>query len=160
MRKYSKESYKITESIMGIILLVWFFSSMALIIYCGEKGKSELIPVLFGQIFFLFGLAFLRKRDKGVLIVLAHYTIGLAIIVGSLIYIAYPKFTDLSIIDYIILGIVALSLLMGYILLIVHKFIKDKKREKIIYYIAVFLSIFGVVMLAMFEKSILRLTLK
>ncbi len=159
MRKDSKELCKKIETIMEIILLVWFVGSMALIIYCGETGKSKLIPVLFGQLFFLFGLVFLRKKDKGVLIVLAHYTTGLVIVVGFLIYIAYPTFTDLSIRDYITLGIAALSILIGYILLIVHKFIKDNKKEKNIYYTAVFLSIFGILMLVLFDKSSLKMIL-
>ncbi len=90
---------------------------------------------------------------------LAHYTTGLVIVVGFLIYIAYPTFTDLSIRDYITLGIAALSILIGYILLIVHKFIKDNKKEKNIYYTAVFLSIFGILMLVLFDKSSLKMIL-
>ena len=107
----------------------------------------------------MFGLAFLRKNDKGVLAVLAHYTIGLGIILWSLINIAYPKFTDLSLKDCITFSISILSLIVGYVLLIVHKFIKDKKKEIKVYYTAAFLSIFGVLVFVYFTRDFLYLFL-
>lgn len=147
------KKYKAYEYILSVIFIVWFIASIGLMIYFSAVEKQILVVALFGQFFFLMSLFILREKDKQVLIALAHLTVGLICIVGTLIYIAYPRFVDLGTKDLSLLSVSALAIVFGYILMVVHKFTKNKIIANKIYTISVVLFISAVAILIYFDRN-------
>ena len=107
------KKFKVYEYILSVIFIVWFIASIGLMIYFSAIEKQILVVALFGQFFFLMSLIILKEKDKQVLIALAHLTVGLICIVGTLVYIAYPRFADLGTKDLSLLSVSALAIVLG-----------------------------------------------
>lgn len=61
IKKWSE--YSLFEQISGIVLLVWFFGSIIAMIFLAEINE-KLTIILFGQLFFGFGLIALFSKDQ------------------------------------------------------------------------------------------------
>ena len=61
IKKWSE--YSLFEQLSGIVLLVWFFGSIIAMIVLAEINE-KLTIILFGQLFFGFGLIALFSKDQ------------------------------------------------------------------------------------------------
>lgn len=89
--EFIKEEKKVKfEKIKGILFLIWFATSIILLIYFSETGRTNLTLCLFGHYFAIFGfMAYTsepsKKRIEEIWMPLLFMFVGTAIMAVSLL---------------------------------------------------------------------------
>ena len=122
------------KSIFTILFMIWFITSLILFPIFATDDNSFKLLINFGQYFIVLSLlAFGDKKqnDKSSLWLFCHLTVGELFVIVHFVISVLPKFTDLRIIDIIIISISFISTLIGYILLILSRNKKGKLFDKL-----------------------------
>lgn len=135
-----KKSLK--ESLFLILFFLWIIISIIIMVFFSQKGYDISVAVFCGQYFFIFAMFLLSEKDSGLMPFLP-LTIGLIVIVAPFIFVSAPKFTDLSKKGLITIVISIISIILGYMVLIVSR-TKKKVNYPVMYMVSWIFYIIGI----------------
>lgn len=144
---FSKKN-NILGKIFKVLFLVWFVASIIGIFVFSSMGNTSVTIIIFGQYFFVFSMVIFSDK-KVPLILLIHLTVGIITIIVPFILKVWPKFTDIGKIQILKISIPILSIILGYVFLVMSRFKDDNTFKKYYIYSWIFF-VYGIIKIVLF----------
>lgn len=144
---FSKKN-NILGKIFTVLFLVWFVASIIGIVAFSSVGNTFVTIIIFGQYFFVFSMVFFSNKDVS-LFPLIHLTVGIITMIVPFILKVWPKFTDMGKVQILKNSIPILSIILGYIFLVMSRFKDDNTFKKYYIYSWIFF-VYGIIKIVLF----------
>lgn len=144
---FSKKN-NILGKIFKVLFLVWFVASIIGIFVFSSMGNTSVTIIIFGQYFFVFSMVIFSDK-KVPLILLIHLTVGIITMIVPFILKVWPKFTDMGKVQILKNSLPILSIILGYIFLVMSRFKDDNTFKKYYIYSWIFF-VYGIIKIVLF----------
>ena len=147
-----EENFSKKNNILGkvftVLFLIWFVVSIIGIVAFSSVGNAFVTIIIFGQYFFVFSMVFFSNKDVS-LFPLIHLTVGIITMIVPFILKVWPKFTDMGKVQILKNSIPILSIILGYIFLVMSRFKDDNTFKKYYIYSWIFF-VYGIIKIVLF----------
>ena len=145
--EYSNQSSIFTK-MLPFLFIIWFIASIVSLIVFSKIGNTKILLIIAGQYFFVFAMVFFSENNSS-LFPLIHLTVGIILIVVPLVIEIWPRFTDIGKNELIDVSLPIVSIVLGYVFLILSRG-KDESEFKKLYICSWIFYVFGIIRTIMF----------
>ena len=148
MEKDFSKKNNVLEKLFTVLFLIWFVVSIIGIVAFSSVGNTFFTIIIFGQYFFVFSMVFFSNKDVS-LFPLIHLTVGIITMIVPFILKVWPKFTDMGKVQILKNSIPILSIILGYVFLVMSRFKDDNTFKKYYIYSWIFF-VYGIIKIVLF----------